>query len=103
MRELAMSYFEDYFSAAGEKTLRAYHGPFDLRPYDRLGWTFEDAHIALISDRIDGRRHVPLLTAAMVRGLARVDPRSMEAGMLGTNPAGLYAGSTLGRRRGAAR
>ncbi len=90
LRELAMSYFEVYFNAAGEKTLRSYHGPFDLRRYDRLGWTFDDGPIASISDELDARRHVALLTPAMLRGLGRVDPRSMQAGMLGTDPGGLY-------------
>ena len=91
VRELAMSYFELYFNAAGEKTLRAFLGPFDLRPYDRLDWTFSDAHIQHVSDRMDARRHVPLVTPAMARRLGKVDPRSMQAGMLGTDPAGLYA------------
>lgn len=90
VRELAMSYFEDYFNAAGEKTLRSYHGPFDLRRYDRLGWTFDDGPIAFLSDQLDAGRHVPLLTQAMVRMLGRVDPRSMKAGMVGTDPGGVY-------------
>jgi hypothetical protein len=90
VRELVMSYFELYFNAAGDKTLRAYLGPIDLRRWDRLGWTFEDTHIQRISDAIDARRHLPLLTPAMVRALGPVDPRSLEAGMVGTDPAGLY-------------
>ena len=90
MRELAMSYFEDYFNADGEKTLRSYHGPFDLRRYDHLRWTFEDAHIAFISDQLDARRHIALVTPGMVGRLGLVDPRSMKAGMVGTDPAGLY-------------
>jgi hypothetical protein len=99
LRELAMSYFELYFNTAGEKTLRAFHGPFDLAPFDRVGWTFEDARIPEISARLDARRHVPLLTPAMVRRLGRVDPRSLAAGMVGTDPAGVYAGPELTRRR----
>jgi hypothetical protein len=91
VRELVMSYFELYFNAAGEKTLRAFLGPFDLRPWDRLDWTFDDGPIPHVSDTIDARRHVPLLTPAMVRRLGKVDPRSMQAGMVGTDPAGVYA------------
>jgi hypothetical protein len=99
VRELVMSYFELYFNAAGEKTLRAFLGPFDLRPFDRLAWAFDDAHVQLISDRMDARRHQPLLTPAMVRRLGKVDPRSLEAGMVGTDPEGLYATPGVTRRR----
>jgi len=98
VRELVMSYFELYFNTAGEKTLRAWLGPIDLRRWDRLGWTFDDAPIQRISDAIDARRHAPLLTPAMVRRLGRVDPRSLEAGMVGTDPAGVYAAPTARSR-----
>jgi hypothetical protein len=100
VRELVMSYFELYFNTAGEKTLRAFLGPYDLRRWDRLRWTFEDAAIPRISREIDARRHAPLLTPAMVRGLGKVDPRSLEAGMVGTDPAGVYAlGAATASRR----
>jgi hypothetical protein len=97
VRELVMSYFELYFNAAGEKTLRSYLGPFDLRPFDRLDWTFDDTHIQRLSDRMDARRHTPLLTPAMSRRLGPVDPRSLQAGMVGTDPAGLYVGPVEAR------
>ncbi len=35
IRELAMSYFEHYYNAAGEKTLRAYSRPVNLARFDR--------------------------------------------------------------------
>src|SRR5579864_2297791 len=39
IRELAMSYFEHYYNAAGEKTLRAYSRPVNLARFDRpLQW-----------------------------------------------------------------
>jgi hypothetical protein len=90
LRELAMSYFEDYFNARGERTLRAYGGPLSLVQFDRLRWTWEDTHLQHISDRLDALVHHRILTPAMRRALTRVDPRSRKAGMLGTDPAGLY-------------
>jgi len=92
VRELALSYFESYFNSKGEKTLRAFSAPFDLSRFDRLGWTFQDDHLQDIAERLDGSRHFRILTPAMERALLRMDPRSMEAGMLGTDPAGLHAG-----------
>jgi len=92
LRELAMSYFEDYFNADGERTLRAFSRPLSLARHDRLNWTFEDTHLQALSDRLDALPHQALLTPAMVRALTRVDRRSMQAGMTGTDPAGVYAG-----------
>jgi hypothetical protein len=93
LRELAMSYFDDYFNTAGERTLREYSIPLDLRRHDRLDWTFRDDHLQDLSARLDALPHRALLTPAMVRALRRVDARSLQAGMVGTDPGGLYAGA----------
>jgi hypothetical protein len=90
LRELVLSYFEQYFNTAGEKTLRAYSGLLDLRRFDRYGWTFHDAPLQYVSDRLDALPHRALLTSRQERALTPVDPRSLEAGMLGTDPRGVY-------------
>jgi hypothetical protein len=93
LRELVLSYFEQYFNTAGEKTLRAYSPPLDLGRFDRYGWTFHDAPLRYVSDRLDALPHRRILTPAMERRLAPVDPRSREAGMVGTLVEGLYKGA----------
>ena len=93
VRELALSYFEDYFNLKGEKTLRNYSVPFDLSRFDALEWTFRDDHLRDIAGRLDGSRHHRLLTPEMERALCRVDARSLQAGMVGTDMAGVHAGS----------
>jgi hypothetical protein len=90
LRELVMSYFEDYFNADGEKTLRGYSVPVRLASFDRLDWMTSDEHLERIAERTDQVRRFPLLTPQMVARLSRVDERSYRAGMLGTDPAGLY-------------
>jgi hypothetical protein len=90
LRELAMSYFEVFFNVAGEKTLRAYSVPLRLESFDRLSWEISSAAMDLIAERLDSIRHYPLLTADMEATLNPVDRRSMEAGLLGVNEAGLY-------------
>lgn len=90
LRELVMSYFEDYFNTEGERTLRAYSGLLGLRQFDRTGWMFRDEPLPMISDRLDALVHRRLLTKEMERRLVTVDRRSMDAGMLGTLPEGLY-------------
>lgn len=92
LRELALSYFESYFNTEGEKTLRAYSGLLHLRQFDRLRWMFRDDPLAEISDRLDALRHHALLTPRMRRRLSPVDARSIRAGTLGANRAGLYKG-----------
>lgn len=92
LRELVLSYFEDYFNLEGEKTLRAYSGLLQLRAFDRQRWMFRDEPLPAISDRLDALRHHPILTPRMKRRLSPMDPRSMKAGMLGTSRAGVYKG-----------
>jgi hypothetical protein len=92
LRELAVSYFEDYFNTDGEKTLREFSGALSLAQFDRLGWEFRADHLQHISDRLDALRHQRLLTPAQARRLARVDGRSLQAGMVGTLAEGVYKG-----------
>jgi len=92
LRELALSYFEDYFNTGGEKTLREVSVPLSLAQFDRLGWEFRTEPLQRIADRLDALRHQRLLTPAQARRLARVDARSMQAGMVGTLAEGVYKG-----------
>lgn len=95
LRELAMSYFELYFNTDGEKTLRSYSVPVDLARFDALDWPSRDDAVEAIVTRLDAARHHALLTPAMIRALSPVDERSYRAGLLGCDPAGLYAADRL--------
>lgn len=90
LRELVISYFEDFFNSLGRKTLRAYSIPLDLASLDALRWEVDDAGADAIEKRVAALRHFPLLTPEMLRGLSPVDARQLAAGMLGADPAGLY-------------
>ncbi len=90
IRELAMSYFEDYFNSAGEKTLRGCRGPVNLGVFDRLDWMGSDLGLESLAAGLDRYRVVPLLTDEMAASLARVDERGLRAGLLGANPDGLF-------------
>jgi hypothetical protein len=93
LRELVLSYFEQYFNLDGEKTLREFSPPLSLRQFDRFGWELRDEPIPLIAARLDGLRHRRLLSPAQERRLAAVDARSMQGGMVGTVAEGVYRGS----------
>ncbi len=90
LRELVMSYFEFYYNAAGEKTLRAYTVPLNLSAFDKLKWTTRDEPLDVIGERLDEIRKVRVLTPRMVARLSPMDRRTYEAGMLGVNRAGLF-------------
>jgi hypothetical protein len=90
LRELMLSYFEDFYNAAREKTLRGYTVPLKLQSFDRLRWTTRDEAAEAIAARLDQIRRFPLLTPKMAKRLALMDRRSYEAGMRGCVPEGLY-------------
>lgn len=89
-RELALSYFEQYFNVHREKTLRGYRLPLDLRTFDGLGWMVSNDHLGDIAARLDRLRSVSLLRPDMAACLASVDERTYRAGLLGANERGLY-------------
>ncbi len=90
LRELVLSYFEDYFNVDGLRSLRGYTRPLDLSVYDRWDWAGSDAGADAIEKRLYGLRGIPLLTPTMAATLSPVDALSYQSGTLGTNPAGLY-------------
>ncbi len=90
LRELVLSYFEDFFNLNGQKTLRAYTVPLNLTVYDHLNWMGSDEHLGVIEERLYKLKRFPVLTPAMIANLASVDKLSYDAGMLGSNPEGLY-------------
>jgi hypothetical protein len=90
VRELMMSFFDVYFNAIGEKTLRAYSVPFALSRFDRMDWMTTDEDIGDIGDALDRARHYRVLNRAQVRGLTLADPVLVKAGLMGADPQGLF-------------
>ncbi len=90
LRELVMSYFEDFFNVEGEKTLRGYTIPLNLKTFHRLPWMTEDGPMDAIAQRLDEVRRFSILSDEMIENLSLVDQRSLTAGSLGANEAGLW-------------
>jgi hypothetical protein len=90
LRELVLSYFEQYYNVAYEKTLRGYTAPMSLTPFDREHWLTEDAPLDRIADKLDTIRKYSLMTPAMEKRLCPMDERSYQAGLLGSLAKGLY-------------
>ena len=90
VRELVISYFDVYFNAIGQKTMRSYSRPLDLARFDRRGWTTTDEDLGYIGDALDDAPHIRVLTPAMVRALNPADPDLVRAGLVGSKKAGLF-------------
>lgn len=106
LRELAMSYHESCFNSWGEKTLRGYTSPLELSVFDAAickkygfksgAWKFSmrdivdlenDKHWTPLHDTIPGIRYND---KTMPEYLPNVSSQLLAAGLLGSNPAGLY-------------
>jgi len=83
LRELAMSYFEHYFNPAGEKSLRTYSRPVNLKQFDRWDWMTSEDNVWAVPNHLVDIPHIRLITPAMERRLARMDKRLYAAGRLG--------------------
>ncbi|HEY9071121.1 MAG TPA: hypothetical protein VIV61_12760 [Candidatus Ozemobacteraceae bacterium] len=90
LRELIMSYFEDFYNIEGEKTLRGYTVPLNLSQFDRLDWMMRDEALDAIADALDRQRRYEVISPDQAARLPHMDKRSYEAGMLGVNPDGLW-------------
>jgi hypothetical protein len=82
LRELAMSYLHEYGNKRGQKTLRSYAGPFDLRRFDPALWVTSDKNCWEIGATLDDMPHRRLLTKWQSRGLRLHDTMERKAGAL---------------------
>jgi hypothetical protein len=83
IRELVMSYFEHFFNPAGEKTLRAYSRPVNLRQFDHRDWMTSEEDVWMIPNYLCEIKHTAILSKAMQQSLAPMDKRLFAAGRLG--------------------
>src|SRR4030042_3046942 len=90
LRELVMSYFEQFYSVERKKSLRSYTVPLNLKAFDKLNWMMSDEPLERIGERLDEIRKVSVVTRRMIAGLSLVDERSYKGGLLGANKEGLY-------------
>ena len=90
LRELVMSYCEQYFNVDGKKTLRSYTRPISLSPYDRYEWMVMDEGVDLIEKKLYKLRSTPILPVSIIECLNPADRVVYEAGLSISNPDGLY-------------
>jgi hypothetical protein len=94
LRELVMSYFEQFYNVEREKTLRCYTLPLNLKAFDRMNWMASDDSLERIAQKLDRVRKIPLFAQPMISNLSSVDERSYRAGLIGADEAGLFKPTT---------
>lgn len=82
-RELALSYFDQYYNLRGERTLRSYSQPVNLQRLDSRHWMTSEEDVWCVPELLIAARHYPLFPDKVARALPRLDRRSFEAGMHG--------------------
>jgi len=82
LRELAMSYFHEYFNKKYQKTLRSYSASVDLRKIDPALWVINEKACDEVHERLVKARHYPLISTAQQRLLAQRDAFERRASKL---------------------
>ena len=85
LRELAMTYFEFFFSLQHEKTLRAYTRPLNLSHFQDPSWMWDEQGVNKISKRLYSLKATPLITEKSAQLLTLSDERTYKAGTYGTD------------------
>jgi hypothetical protein len=79
LRELALSFFHEYFDKRGRKTLRSYSVAFDLRRIDPGLWITQDGMCEEVNARLAGLRHYALFSPRHRSRLSRLDAFEQRA------------------------
>jgi len=90
LRELVMSYFEQYYNINGIKTLRSHTRPVNLAQFDRYDWEWSDAGADGIEKALLQRRRYALLPPESIASLSAVDELVYKAGVMVANWDGIY-------------
>lgn len=85
LRELAMSYFEVFFSVEGKKSLRGYTRPLDIAQYDHLDYAWNDAGAAVLYRTLYRRKAIPLISERAAAELLPTDERALASGTVGVD------------------
>lgn len=78
VRELAMSYFHEYFLDNGKKTLREYSDPFDLSKL-KFDWRTSQGDISEVLTLLDDAQHHKILSRSQEKNLRKADKIEVES------------------------
>lgn len=79
VRELTMSYFNEYFLKDGRKTMRSFSKPFNLSSYGTIWFTNQEELFEIARD-LDDSPHTQILGGVNAKILRKADPIEIETG-----------------------
>lgn len=83
IRELALSYFHEYFSNAnGKKILREYSGPFNLNSKYGGKWITDEKDLFYIAEDLDDARHYKIFPKQNIKYIRPADKMELKAGRI---------------------
>lgn len=81
LRELVMSYFHEYTTDDGKKTLRSYSVPLDLSIFEK-GWETEMEDLWGIDEELDAITHIPIGPSEFFKKMRLSDEIEREVGKM---------------------
>ncbi|TSC82568.1 MAG: hypothetical protein G01um101420_235 [Parcubacteria group bacterium Gr01-1014_20] len=84
VRELAMSFFHEYFLNNGKKTMRSFSNAFNLNRYQIKDWVISEKPLWFIDKDLDISPHHPIFPGRKTIELRKADPVEIRAGKLTT-------------------
>lgn len=82
LRELALSYFHEYFTNDGKKNLRTYSIPLNLNKFKKNNWVHDSDNVWYIPTKLDEIKHYELINKKQIRTLRDADKIEILAGKL---------------------
>ena len=82
LRELVLSYFHEYFDDDGNKTMRTFSRPVNLKRFDEKNWMTSEDETWFVPEYLLEIPHSPILTRSQITTLRKADPIEREAGRL---------------------
>jgi len=82
IRELVMSFFHEYFTDKGKKTLRSYSMPVDLSRFDKLNWVSSEEDVWFVPEHLAKVKHYNILTRSQIAKLRKADSTEINAGKI---------------------
>ena len=75
-RELAMSYFHEYYLRRGQKSLLTFSKPFNLSRYAPERWVTSEEELEWLAVELDESPHFPIFPGASKKTLGKLRPAS---------------------------
>jgi len=82
IRELVMSFFHEYFTDNGKKTLRSYSMPVDLSRFNKQNWQTSEEDVGFIPEYLAEVKHYNILNKKQISNLRKADEIEIKAGKL---------------------